>query len=475
MLTRFMLFLALSIQVCFAVAANDLEKWNSEEGRVVRSALKEKISTTTYTEKPNPTHVDSSYSSSANGGKVLQRLETSAQVKGSRVGATIEALKTVDKAAAAKKWAKEFAKGGVRFTAGAILIEAAMQEMLDGIGWVIDEGGKVTKRSESQDDGTLSDTYQYRCYVDGFIADTVTQCGKLSAASNAVNGISPSVVSCGVTNTVYCIFKYPDNSSYSSPVADRILRQNPIPETESNQVEESEMIEKIRDYFENPSSPVSKDLLIEQSEKPKGKASIMWSDDPSSEQTIYTDNKEKTERILNSDNPQGEGLTKTTPVITDGTTTEGETTPKPNPEPETITDPTTGQQIPNPNYNPNYDAGSTSSFELPAFCDYAAIVCDWIDWTKEEPEDEETEEEQNISDQGIFSRTFDFDFSLSGSCPPDYQITFTNKYFSGTWPFEMKWLCMFFSAIGYPLVFVAHCIGVWIFYEIAVYRAPVSK
>lgn len=70
---------------------------------------------------------------------------------------------------------------------------------------------------------------------------------------------------------------------------------------------------------------LQKDLLIEQAVKPKGKASIMWSDDPSSEQTIFSDHKNTAEKILNSDNPQGDGLTKTTPVITDGTATETET------------------------------------------------------------------------------------------------------------------------------------------------------
>lgn len=75
----------------FAHSANDLDKWNSEQGRVARSSMKDKIATTTYRELPN--HVDSSYRSTANGGKVLRQLETSAEVKGSRVGTTINAFK----------------------------------------------------------------------------------------------------------------------------------------------------------------------------------------------------------------------------------------------------------------------------------------------------------------------------------------------------------------------------------------------
>lgn len=65
-------------------------------------------------------------------------------------------LKEVDKYGAAKKFASEMGKGAVRYTAGAILIEMAMQEMLDGIGWIIDEGGKVTKKPDSSSSSTVT-------------------------------------------------------------------------------------------------------------------------------------------------------------------------------------------------------------------------------------------------------------------------------------------------------------------------------
>lgn len=487
MFNRFMLCIALGIQSSFALthAANDLEKWNSESGKVARSAMREKLKTTTYRELPN--HVDSSYRSTANGGKVLREIETNATVKGSRVGTTIEALKDVDKMGAAKKFAKELGKGGVRFTVGAVLIEAAMQEMLDGIGWIIDTSGEVQKKPENPNpntentEGKYTSDYQY---------STLENDGTYTYAYTAENACrihvsyhnawqSTFILSLVSENSGTCTIKSSWAKNEGSPTTTTyapIKKSNPYKNAEQpkpEKVSEAEMIEKIRDYFENPQTPQSKDLLIEDAVKPKGKAKIAWSDDPSSEQTIYNDNKNTTDKVLQSDNPVADGLTKETPKITDGTSASGESnsesssntdvneTTRPNPDGSTTT---TG------NNTTNNTTNNTFNFELPAFCDYAAIVCDWIDWTKEEPEKEEEQEEQTINDKGIFDREFDINFEFEKSCPPDYVFNFETKYIAGSYRFTFNWLCMFFAGISYPLVFLSHCLGAWIFYEIAVRR-----
>ena len=91
-------------------------------------------------------------------------------------------------------------------------------------------------------------------------------------------------------------------------------------------------------------------------------------------------------------------------------------------------------------------------------------VKDWFDWTKEEPEPEENQQPEP-DDQGIFTRTFDTTFSLSKQCPPDIPINFESTYLTGSYTFSMNWLCIIFSFMGYPLVFLSHCIGIWILYE----------
>lgn len=487
MLNRSLLFLALTLQISFTTsnvnAANDLEKWNSEQGRVARSAMKEKINTTTYREMPN--HVDSSYRSAENGGKVLRQLETSAEIKGSRVGTTIEALKEVDKHATAKKWAKELGKGGLRFAVGAVLIEAAMQEMLDGIGWIIDEGGKVNKKPDPNSEDNAKYSSPYAFYNSGG-SDFYSYSSFDAAAQkywDRLHNMNPtlyeSIESKSVVRTFsdrngfYTEYKFihKSNGVGGKITGFTILRKSnpdykPDYVVEPQPVPQSEIEQKINDYLNDPTKPQNvKDIIIEQAEKPKGKASIMWSDDPSSEQTINQDNKNTANKILNSDDPKGEGLVKDTPKISDGTEGSADTTPKPDPNPNPDPDPGT---TPTPNPNPNPDTGSTTIFKWPPFCDYAAKLCDWLDWTQEKPDEEEPKEEENINNRGIFDRTFDLDFSLGGQCPPNLSWSMNNKYFNKTFEIDLGWACMFFTAIGYALLFLSNCIGIWVMYETVV-------
>lgn len=486
MFNRTFLFLAFTLQAFTAVnAANDLEKWNSEQGRVARTAMQEKIASTTYRELPN--HVDSTYRSTANGGKVLREIETNATVKGSRVGTTINAYKEVDKTSAAKRFAENFAKGlgkdmlkqGVRLTAGGILIDVALDEMLEGVGWIIDEGGKVKKKP----DASTPDPASAKCtesnshcswsqywYKEASWDPYSRFPSAYAAAKNAQNisgwkgELTYSDGWWRIDGSVFTAVFQESNPNYSS--------SSEVPKEEMPIVSNDEMIEKIRDYFENPQSPASKDLLIEQAEKPRGKASIMWSDDPSSEQTIYNDNKNTTDKVLKSDNPVADGLTKDTPKITDGTSGSADSKTETNSDTtvnETTTQNPDGSTTTTGNHTTNNTTNNIFNFKFPPFCDYAAKLCDWLEWTKEEPEKEEKTEEQNINDRGIFDRKFDLDFKLGGECPPNMSWTFSkNKVLVDTFEIDLKWACMFFTAIGYALIFASNCAGIWIMYEAAV-------
>ncbi|UIJ74338.1 hypothetical protein [Acinetobacter sp. SH20PTE14] len=97
-------------------------------------------------------------------------------------------------------------------------------------------------------------------------------------------------------------------------------------------------------------------------------------------------------------------------------------------------------------------------------------VKDWFDWTKEEPDDEPETEQPDVDDQGIFSKTFDTTFTLSKQCPPDIPIVFESTYLSGSFTFSMNWLCIIFSFMAYPLVFLSHCLGIWILYEAVIQK-----
>lgn len=168
----------------------------------------------------------------------------------------------------------------------------------------------------------------------------------------------------------------------------------------------------------------------------------------------------------------------------------GETTPK--------TDPATGEQT----------GGSSITIQFPVFCSWAAKMCqwyddwkvsdkrdtkfqekvqehyddektfwdkvtDWFDWTKEAPEDKPDTDQPDIDDQGIFSRTFDTVFSLSKECPPDIPFNLDTQYLKVSDKISLRWLCIIFTSLGYPLLFASHCIGIWILYE-AVIRKEIK-
>lgn len=450
---RLVLLLALGFQSFNALAANDLDKWNSPDGRQVRTALKNKTTpTTTYKEKPNV--VDAEYRSTSNAGKILHRIEHATTESGSKKGVTIEALKQVDKAAVAKKWANQIFKGGVRFTAGAVLIEVAMQEMLDGLDWVMGEGGQITKPSELPSDIDPN-------YILGWNGRTYQSFSEVCAAYIRYNSM-PSSTSCtgfhGQNNAILVV-------NGSQQVIGRSQRTTPVPIPEPEVLSQSQIETGIKDYLNN-SPNTSKDLLIEEAYKPTGKGYIEWSDDPDSRVEIFGDTPSIANEVYNSDNPVADGLTKETPKIIDGTTIDSETTTDTTTDvnENTVTNPdgsttTTGTH--------NSSTSDKTEFKLPAFCDYAAKLCDWLDWTQEDPQIDEQQEPEVPSDQGIFSRTFDFNFNFSGQCPPNYSFVMNTQYFGGQKTFDLSWLCMIFTFLGYPLVFLSHCLGFWIFYEVA--------
>lgn len=169
------------------------------------------------------------------------------------------------------------------------------------------------------------------------------------------------------------------------------------------------------------------------------------------------------------------------------TTGQGTTTP--------VTDPETGEAT----------GQQSISFKFPEFCQWAFKVCDWyddwkasdklykdhmtkteehqtqektfwqsvkdwFDWTKEPLDEEPDLQEEEPDTQGIFERTFDTSFSLSNECPPDIPFTLETYFLSGSWNISTRWLCIIFTFLGYPLVFLSHCCGLWILYETVVHR-----
>ncbi|STZ63515.1 Uncharacterised protein [Moraxella lacunata] len=91
-------------------------------------------------------------------------------------------------------------------------------------------------------------------------------------------------------------------------------------------------------------------------------------------------------------------------------------------------------------------------FELPAFCDWAGKVCDFIDWVKKDDTDKDTD--IDISPDNI--QNIDSSIRFSGQCPSDVIIngSFAGKNFEF---FNFKWhkFCEILSYIKYIIVSMA--------------------
>ncbi len=82
-------------------------------------------------------------------------------------------------------------------------------------------------------------------------------------------------------------------------------------------------------------------------------------------------------------------------------------------ESTTVTDPVTGNQT--------TTGSSSSSTTWPPFCDYAAIVCDWIGWTKENPESKDDNEPPEIKEIDI-GQLDTGTFKATAGCPAPIQV-----------------------------------------------------
>lgn len=368
-------------------SANDLERWNSEVGRTIRQSHTEKLAQTTYTE------LDSrNVTVSQDMKNVYPQIETRSQVAGSRTRVVAEATLVVDKNKVWKDWARKIGKfgKGANAVGGALVIGGLI---VDAAGWVIDEGGNINKRDTGGSFGTNT-TYsgcsmasRYPSY--GAITAAYAACGHpVQNCTSSLNKYGWTIYNCGSTQFV----NYATPTQITQPVT------------------EQEIENTVRDFINNPNNADAVRDMI-------GNTYSMGSQNPDPDPDVVNDLKNAQKDVLKSDNPKGDGKTRTDPKIDTGTQGQADTTPKP--DTGTGTNPDTGTGT-TPTPNPSTDNGSTTTFELPAFCNYAAKLCDWLDWTQEDKELEEAEkEEPEELDLGTIDKNR---FRANGQCPAPIQV-----------------------------------------------------
>lgn len=103
---------------------------------------------------------------------------------------------------------------------------------------------------------------------------------------------------------------------------------------------------------------------------------------------------------------------------------------------------------------------STDPAEQPAFCDYAKKLCDWLDWTMEEPENP-ADNDVTVDEQVPLQRPQDFDkayVTFAASCPPVSVASFSMFGQSVNIEFATQPFCDF-APIAKPVILGVAALG----------------
>lgn len=322
-------------------------------------------------------------------------------------------------------------KGGLWGTAGVY----ALQSLLDGVGWIIDpESQSIWRNKKPDPNSTIGCSGGYRfktASVSGWFPCP------LSAANAWVNYANTTAD----TGSKYTFVKFQNDPYTANPIQFTVHYEHSKYPSLSKDMPNQQM-QREKDPNVEPEKEILTDDKI--ADYMLGKAK----DSPEPGKHTSVNDAFKPDNAFEYDKNPAVQIAKH--AIENGTQIQNET--------DTNTD-----------VNTKPDG---SGFQLPKFCTWAKYVCDFIDWTKKDPEKEEKEQPEP-DDKGIFSKKFNAVFSLSNKCPPDIPFNLDTEYLKGNFSISLNWLCIFFTFIGYPLQLVSHFMGLWILYE-AVIRKEIK-
>ena len=448
--------------LAFAISGKDAQNYMSREPQRQEYARNTASATDATLRKIRNGSVNKSVQAQINNSSTVS--------DGSKVSGGGSVTKPADAKATASTMAKrlEKAKAFGKASLPSFVGSAALTALVHGVGWIIDEGGVVKMPQPlPPNDPTLK-----QGWVVGNISATYFHSPDqaCSAWANKINtSLSGSVKSSSSNTAIYAICTAVDSSGKEQYHSNTSLANNPYYDSNAPvlapdvPVSSDQLTTQIENYIINNDNSITNNIINNAYTYDSSNGASVSDDTNKLAVDNYNDIADAVNHAstapYNANNPK-----KGYYMITDGEkTVEGwvDASPSTGSSTSDTTSTTT-----NPDGSTSTETGSsTSEFSLPAFCDWASVVCDWLEWTKEMPEEETKDPEPEIDDQGIFSRTFDKIFSLSGECPPDIPVSFSILQYTGNYSFDLRWLCIFFTFIGYPLIFVSHCMGFWILYE----------
>ena len=369
-----------------------------------------------------------------------------------------------------------------RLFAGGVLI-GATQSLLDGVGWVMEDGVYVKYKEKPEKEPNYPVLYRNTSGKDtAWFGNPEAACQDYPKATGSYVFKYAYTLTTGNKGCYYqSKLTSPPDLNFSPVQFQFGYRSKVNNNYDPNKEPEKERIVLTPDLMGDLAVGDYTDPV----DRTKDKKDKVWTDVENAYKPDV-DGNDLNDKINNKlDNAPETNNKPKTPPKPDG---DGQKYPAPDEKPggqgetENTTNPETGNQ--------------TGNFTLPDWCLWAADQCqwhkeekevwkeeknqrdseksfwqkvtDWFDWTKEAPEKEEEPDRPEIDEKGIFSRTFDTVFSLSKQCPPDVPYTLETQYLKGNFTISLNWLCVIFTFLGYPLQLIAHLTGLWILYETVV-------
>ena len=492
MVTRWLLAFTLALQVTFAVAsdlpANPRDDTPAQSLKRLQNHFSNQASYDLNNKRAASemvARVQMGAPNSAERARVEQLLTRSGvALDGSKASITTKVSQPANTAKVASaiterlKNAKNYAKNVGKASIPTFVGMAAFHGLMEGIGWVMDEGGKVTKVADLDSEDSLkysspyafynssgSDFYSYSSFDaaaqkywdrlhnmnpklyesiesksvvrtfsgrDGFYTEY-----KFIHKSNGVGGQITGFTILRKSNPYYKP-EYVPEASEATPEQIETALKNAL--ESNNPALASAIAEAIKSAYSNDSSPgqtPSANTLVADAQKDMTSVRDKAFDNPTP--TSTRDKPEGYYKITDGEKTI-EGYVTPSDTTSTGTTDSTTTT---NPDGSTTTTGTTAQ-------------------EWPAFCDWAGIVCEFIDWVKEDEQIQDDEPEE--IDDSIFDRKFDIDFDMGGSCPPNpiWNFDFVGQHW--TKEINITSICDFFRYLGYAIVFASNMTALWIVY-----------
>lgn len=350
------------------------------------------------------------------------------------------------------KKAADYAKKSGKASIPAFVGGAAVQALVDGVGWVMDEGGKVTKKPDENLAGAHHEYYYYNG-SDGKKYASVSAAGSafLEVLKRGDPDFWKDKTITGYTLKTIDLYemKLSSGHKYSMHRAKNPSYNPSAPKPENVEVTQEQLTAALKQALEsnNPALAAAIGQAIKDAYTPEGKLASIGDEQANG----LAANAADTARDAVTKASKNTGTEPTSSgkpgyyKITDGEkTVEGYVYPsdtsastKTDTKTETTTDPATGNQT--------TTGTSTGSFELPAFCDWAGIVCDWINWTKEEPD--QPEEPKPVFEEINVPFTPFSIVKFNAQCPPDENLSLNLMGQDMSFVFPMKPFCDFFSGI----------------------------